>query len=261
MKTVSRYEDLAPLISAQFRRGVRTNAFFGREELEGLIGRGELSVQTVPGGLLLLVRRADFSRLHFYLNDLSVPLEAELSGPVVCEIPFRPRDAGLREAADWLCGQGFLPLLSRMRLSRPAGPAPEGERPPRAPEAGEWPRLLEFLQRMFDPLTGCIPTLEELRADRCLLLEGGEEPAGLIHFVQSRQGGEIRHLAVRPGLRGRGLSRCLIAGCLRALEGGTCTVWTGADNRAALGAYGGMGFQPDGWRSAVLGVIPKTETR
>ena len=44
----------------------------------------------------------------------------------------------------------------------------------------------------------------------------------------------------------------LIAGCLRALEGGACTVWTGADNRPALGAYQSMGFQADGWRSAVL---------
>ena len=76
--------------------------------------------------------------------------------------------------------------------------------------------------------------------------------SGLIHFTNTRRGGEIRHLALRPQDRGRGLSRALIAGCLRALEGGACTVWTGADNRPALGAYQSMGFQADGWRSAVL---------
>ena len=66
MKTVSQYEELAPLISAQFRRGVRTNAFFSRQELEGLIAREELSVQETGAGLLLLVERPWFDRLHFY---------------------------------------------------------------------------------------------------------------------------------------------------------------------------------------------------
>lgn len=253
MKTVSRYEELAPLISAQFRRGVRTNAFFDRGELERLIGRGELCAQSTPAGLLLLVRRPDFSRLHFYLNDLSAPLVAELPGAVVCEIAFRPRDTGLQEAADWLCAQGFSPLLSRVRLSRAPGAAPAPEFPLRTPEDGERGRLWSFLQEMFDPLTGCVPTLEEFESDRCLFLEGGAEPAGLIHFVRGRRGGEIRHLAVHPDRRGRGLSRQLIAGCLQALEGGPCTVWTGADNTAALRAYGAMGFQADDWRSAVLG--------
>ena len=102
MKTVSQYEELAPLISAQFRRGVRTNAFFSRQELEGLIAREELSVQETGAGLLLLVERPWFDRLHFYLNDLSAPLGATLPDPTVTEVAFRPQDTGLREAVDYL---------------------------------------------------------------------------------------------------------------------------------------------------------------
>ena len=96
MKTVSQYEELAPLISTQFRRGVRTNAFFSRQELEGLIAREELSVQETGAGLLLLVERPWFDRLHFYLNDLSAPLGAALPDPTVTEVAFRPQDGPAR---------------------------------------------------------------------------------------------------------------------------------------------------------------------
>lgn len=252
MTAVQSYETLAPLLSAQLRRGVLTNCFLGRERLEGLIRDGALLVQTLPQGLLLAVRRDGFFRLHFYLHALSAPLALELPGPVVCEVPFRPQDTGLREAVNYLEGQGFSPKLSRVRLSWPGGEVPEVDFPLDVPGEGERPELLAFLERQFDPLTGCLPTLKEFSSDSCLLLREGENVSGLIHFTRSRRGGEIRHLALHPSARGRGLSRVLIASCLRALEGGSCTVWTGADNRPALGAYRSMGFQADGWESAVL---------
>ena len=250
MTPVQRYEDLSPLLSAQLRRGVLTNCFLGREALEGLIQNGALLVQTLPRGLLLAVERPGFFRLHFYLTELSSPLALELPGPVVCEIPFRPRDTGLREAVHYLEGQGFFQKLSRVRLSRPGGEVPEVDFPLDVPQEGDRPELLAFLRAHFDPLTGCLPTQEEL--SKCLCRRADGALSGLIHFTNTRRGGEIRHLALRPQDRGRGLSRALIAGCLRALEGGACTVWTGADNRPALGAYQSMGFQADGWRSAVL---------
>lgn len=255
MTPVQRYEDLAPRLSAQLRRGVLTNCFLGRETLERLIQDGALRVQPLPSGLLLAVERPGFFRLHFYLTERSSPLALELPGPVVCEVPFRPRDTGLQEAADFLRGQGFSQVLERVRLSRPKGapPTPErrdGEAPLAAPQEGEGPELLAFLRTHFDPLTGCLPTREEL--SQCLCRREDGALSGLIHFTNTRRGGEIRHLALRPQDRGRGLSRVLIAGCLRTLEGGACTVWTGADNRPALGAYQSMGFQTDGWRSTVL---------
>ena len=133
MTPVQRYEDLSPLLSAQLRRGVLTNCFLGREALEGLIQNGALLVQTLPRGLLLAVERPGFFRLHFYLTELSSPLALELPGPVVCEIPFRPRDTGLREAVHYLEGQGFFQKLSRVRLSRPGGEVPEVDFPLDAP--------------------------------------------------------------------------------------------------------------------------------
>ena len=62
----------------------------------------------------------DHTRLTFYLGDLTVPLGAELPPPTVTEVAFRPRDTGLRETVSYLTAQGFVPVLERLRLSRPA---------------------------------------------------------------------------------------------------------------------------------------------
>lgn len=81
---------------------------------------GTLTAQETPAGLLLLRDRGDHTRLHFFLEDLSVPLGAALPDPTVTEVAYRPRDKGLREAVDYLIEQGFTPLFERLRLS-PSG--------------------------------------------------------------------------------------------------------------------------------------------
>ena len=156
MTPVQRYKDLSPLLSAQLRRGVLTNCFLGREALEGLIQNGALLVQTLPRGLLLAVERPGFFRLHFYLTELSSPLALELPGPVVCEIPFRPRDTGLREAVHYLEGQGFFQKLSRVRLSRPGGEVPEVDFPLDAPR-GSGPSCWPFCAPTSTPSPAVCP--------------------------------------------------------------------------------------------------------
>lgn len=259
MTKVVRYEDLSARISAHFRRGVRTNAFFTREEWEEMIRQGALSAAETDAGLLLLVERTGVSRLYFYLNDLAEPLGAELPVPTVTEVAFRPRDAGLQEAAAYLEGQGIRPVLRRLRMSRPAGEIEAGTSRPLPLDTGRTDEGLVFLETYFSRLTGCLPDRRELEADleagNCLALEDGRGIAGLIHFSRDRRGGTIRHLAVREDRRGEGLSAPLIAGFLQATQGAPATVWTGMDSLAAQRAYGRFGFRPDGWESAVLSNI------
>ena len=57
MQTIESYETLAPLLSRQLRKGVRTNAFSDPDEYRREIAARRLAVQEWDGGLLLLHRR------------------------------------------------------------------------------------------------------------------------------------------------------------------------------------------------------------
>lgn len=236
-----------------FHRGVRTNTMVSPENMDRPLPPGTLRAQATPAGLLLLRDRGDHTRLTFYLGDLTVPLGAELPPPTVTEVAFRPRDTGLRETVSYLTAQGFVPVLERLRLSRPAGePALPLSTP--APEALS--SVQAFLQSNFSPLTGCLPNREELDRDlrqgRVLTLEEGGAITGLLHFSLVGNTGEIRHLAVRSDLRGTGRTRPLLDGYLRAIGGVKSVVWTRSDDLAAQTAYQRRGFVPDGRRSVVL---------
>ena len=205
------YAALAQLASAHLRPGVRANTMVSQTEYGASLAGGTLTAQETPAGLLLLRDRGDHTRLHFFLEDLSVPLGAALPDPTVTEVAYRPRDKGLREAVDYLIEQGFTPLFERLRLSRPAGetgaPALPVSRP--GPERGR--DVLAFLQANFSPLTGCLPNEAELKADlahrQVLLLEEQGAITGLLHFTLEGTTGEIRHLAIQASRRGTGRTR------------------------------------------------------
>ena len=254
MERIDCYDDLADLVSDHLHRGVRTNTVVTEADYGPAVQAGALWVHIGPAGLLLLRDRGDHTRLNFYLNDLCAPLDLPLATPVVTEVAFRPRDTGLQETVPYLQTQGFSPVLERVRLTRLAA---ETE-PPLFPLYTAVPedasQVLAFLQENFSPLTGCLPTQEELTADlaqgQVLVLTDCGCIGGLLHFSSERR--EIRHLAIREDLRGRGFTRFLLQGFLHTVRGAKSVVWVRRDDPAAQGAYHAMGFAPDGWRSTVL---------
>ena len=151
METITAYEDLARLVTGHFHRGVRTNTMVSPEEYGPAIAAGTLRAQATPAGLLLLRDRGDHTRLTFYLGDLTVPLGAELPRPTVTEVAFRPRDTGLRETVSYLTAQGFVPVLERLRLSRPAGETGEPALPLSTPAPEALSSVQAFLQSNFLP--------------------------------------------------------------------------------------------------------------
>ena len=256
MVPLTDYEDLSRLVTPHMRSGVMANTMASQAEYAPSIAAGTLDLRDTPAGLLLLRDRGDHTRLNFFLNDLSCPLDTALPTPTVTEVAFRPRDTGLQEAVSYLQRQGFTPVFERIRLSRPAGQAGEPALPllTPGPEAAPW--VLTFLRENFSPLTGCLPTEEELAQDlaqgHVLVLEEKGLITGLLHFSLEGKTGEIRHLAVRADRRGTGRTRPLLAGYLQAIVGAKSIVWTRRDDLAAQTAYGRFGFTPDGRRSAVL---------
>jgi len=186
--------------------------------------------------------------LNYYRTDPSAPLDAALPANTVVELPLRPgREANL---SLWEAN-GFSLLERRVRLARPAITPGQA-----APMTLEIPPITAaeahaLLVKCFSPLTGCLPTVEELEEDLChgrLLAAGGD---GLLRFGDG-PAAEIRHLAVAEHARGKGAAKGLLARFNTRTADRRALVWTAESNAAALSAYQGAGFAPDGWRSVVL---------
>jgi GNAT superfamily N-acetyltransferase len=253
MRRVESYAALAPLLSAQLRRGVVTNCFLSPADYQREIDAG-LFYEEGDGFLLLLRQRAGYRLLNFYLHPGARLFLPETAVPLVTELACREKDqAAMRRAQDALCALGFAECFRRLRRTRAAVPAPNNAE---APTEASFEAVRAFLLEQFDPLTGCIPPDEELRqaigAGQVLCLSDADGISGLLHYAPGRAQCEIRHLAVRADCRGHGYAGRLLR-LLEAKTGGQkCAVWARVGNAPAEHFYEKNQFQPDGWQSVVL---------
>lgn len=106
MRNITDYNELSPLLSAQLRPGVVTNAVQKKEEYLFAIAHGALYVQEFPGGLYLLWRRESHWQLYFYRQrDAVLPLLEPMDMPVVLEVASVP---GMQPSGPWsLCGRNW----------------------------------------------------------------------------------------------------------------------------------------------------------
>lgn len=312
-KLIEKYEQISELITANLKKGVRTNTAMSREEYEREISHGSLMAGETPQGLIILRNRPSHIKLNYYINDIGSPIdlvelekairaegwnrsdeccnnknEQERPSPdklIVTETAFRERDTALKETVGYLAGCGFEEVLSRVRLSRPAGAPDENaenavEISPEKVESREEENskftfyvkkstaedaaaIRPLLHSSFSPITGCLPEDDELRLDAAagniLMLFADNDsrhpaarPCGLLHYAAAKKSAEIKHLAIAPQMRGKGLSAVLINAFLKECSGMKTTVWTGSGNAPALNAYKDCGFTEDGRRSSVM---------
>lgn len=253
MRRAERYAALAPLLSAQLRRGVVTNCFLSPADCQREIEAG-LFYEEGDGYLLLLRQRAGYRLLNFYLHPGAKLRLPEQTLPLVTELACREKDRdAMRRAQDALCALGFTACFCRLRRTRAAVPAPNTAE---IQAEASFEAVRTFLLEQFDPLTGCIPPDEELRqavsAGQILCLTDTDGISGLLHYAPGRAQCEIRHLAVRADCRGRGYAGRLLAMLESKTDGQKCAVWARVGNVPAEHVYEKNRFQPDGWSSVVL---------
>ena len=129
MRRVESCAALAPLLSAQLRRGVVTNCFLSAADYQREIDAGLFYEE--GNGFLLLLRRA--GRIpapellpaprarSFFLPGQTLPL--------ITELACREKDqAAMRRAQDALCALGFAECFHRLRRTRAAIPVPDNAR-------------------------------------------------------------------------------------------------------------------------------------
>ena len=153
MQRAESYAALAPLLSAQLRRGVVTNCFLSTEDYQRELPRG-LYYEEREGCLLLLRQRPGHLILNFYLQPGGTFFLPDVKRPVVTELSCRAKDAdAMSAAAEQLRGLGFAECFRRLRRTRPAAEAAEAE----AAADASFDAVRAFLLAQFDPLTACIP--------------------------------------------------------------------------------------------------------
>jgi ribosomal protein S18 acetylase RimI-like enzyme len=81
--------------------------------------------------------------------------------------------------------------------------------------------------------------------------ETGVLPVGLLHYTRTKNGTELRHLAVEKDHQGRGIAAELVRHYL-SITNGSSTVWVRVDNAPAVSVYKKFGYTEDGMMSDVL---------
>jgi GNAT superfamily N-acetyltransferase len=251
MQKIETYDQLAPLLRQQLRPGLVTNVVLSQEEFCGEIAAGSLYVWEFPGGLLLLRQRRTHQCLSFYLQKGAELPNLTFQRPTVLEIAFRDRDKALQEVGKRWEAQGFTLEFSRQRMTRKAGlellPGPLSAH---LATLEELPELQTLLETCFDPMTGCIPTRDQLKeaiqAGECFYFAGG-----LLHMTRRPYGTELRHLAVAASRRRQGAAQSLFYAYQSGTGNGTSRVWVRKDNSPALKFYSKNGYEADGWTSRV----------
>lgn len=239
MDKITDFAALRAAQSACLRPGLITNCVLNAPALRELCESGRLFAERADGGLLLLAR-GDIDRFYFFVTDPKATPRAALPEGTVCEYPY----ANVPALPDsWFAALGFCRVLTRERRTRPAGDAP-AECSPREPISAQ--AALDILNACFPRDTGCIPMLAELEqaaAEGRLL---GAAQSAVLHANAERGAMELRHLAVLPDARGRGLAGQLVRAFCARFGAQTCRVWVAQDNAAARHLYEQNGFLPDG---------------
>lgn len=274
MKKARDYEVLAPLLSAQLRRGVQTNCFLSAEEYRCEIATGALSYEAWAGGLLLLLQRGGYTKALWFLTDTSQKLPCALPEPVVMELASKPNVEGL-DALDFWVREGFAPRFKRLRMCKPAG-----ELPPavgtvlagvtlnthtscadsfavRTCGGADFDAISALLAAHYHPYYGCLPQEKELADLLCageISCAVGQDGAllAMLHIASGKHYFELRHLATAPQQRGRGAASALLGARIAGKGGQKSLVWTGETNCAAQRLFTQFGYVADGWTSTVL---------
>lgn len=256
MRKIESYDEINRLITSKMMRGVITNAFFSKEDYERAILRGELFATECDGGLFIFFERGCYYSVYYYVQP---DCAFDVMFPATSVVETARRGENPSPAVQLFINAGYRQRHSRRRYTRDAGDAElSGDThvdvTPALPCDAE--DIADIFHYSFSPITGCIPTDDELRclidSGMLLTVKKHGKPVALLHCLHSRNKAEIRHLATLPEYRGRGYASALIGEFLKINSNVKCRVWCAAGNTTAERLYEKFGFAPDGYVSDVL---------
>lgn len=259
MKKIEQLEELSPMLTAQWKRGVIANASLSAQTFRKEILAGTLYVQELPEGLLLFRRRGEFDRMSFFLQPQADFADWKPERTTVLEIAVREKDTALKQSEDLWQAMGFSCVLRRVRMSVQFDQEPlPADETYLIREAAQQDReqIQELLQANYNPMTACLPTdaeMDEAIAASDVLVAKTPEGKllGVHHTRCSGNMTECRHIAVTPEMRRRGIGESLLFADYRRKRTRRYMLWVAEDNIPARKLYEKIGYKPDGWKSSV----------
>lgn len=259
---VHRLADVMASVDAVRARagGYVTNLFADPAKVEGWLARGDLAGLEVAGCVLFLRRDRWFHHLHFCAagpGALGAALE-RLPGDAVLSLDLLGSPAQVEALRAVFAPSGFKDYARLTRLALIGGqPGPPPREAVERAAASDVDAILGLLEASFDPLKEQLPSREELEgavaARRILLVRGGGDLAGLLHFSAQGATATLRYWLVAPGHRDRGIGATLIRAYFHedpAVR--RHLLWVLEDNADALSKYGHYGYAPDGLVDQVM---------
>lgn len=254
MITISKISDKqkwAEAVTAYRLRGLRTNFYAKAEDFFG----EQLSEMHFDGGCYLFQEKEKQINLYFFLEKDAKPVPLPNFGkPLVLEQVAAAKNPP--NPTEWK-EIGFADYLQRKRLFLSAKKTVIEERAVSLAKEEEAEQILALMQRVFDPYTSALPTLEILRQDlregRILAAREGERLLGFLRFERIKGSSFLWQIAVTEEGQGRGIGRGLVRDWLfQEKDAAKFQLWVREDNPPALKMYAALGFLPDGRIAPVM---------
>lgn len=256
MKRINNYDELNQLITSNFKKGVFTNCFIGKEEFEKYIQQNRLFYSLYDGGLLIFIKNQGFFNMKFYIHNLNVKLQLPVFKKVVVEVAGKAeKDLGMIEKH--LENVGLRCILKRLRFSCGDAVINNNLSCDKLTKVNlkDSQKIIKILRKNYDKYTGCIPSKEDIKMDIengnfCCYKEG-KKILGILHIRNNGSKTEMRHLAVLKKNRGKNIAKCLITRYLMDVKEKQKQVWTSTENEIAKKLFEGFGYKADGYVSKV----------
>ena len=267
MIKINSYEELSKLIFSFLKRGVQTNFFLPKKDVQREIECSSLHYFDTSTSLWIVREREEYYILNYYLNDFDESIKEvfcrEFDKPIVVEIVAKDcGDDKFISVCDFFNKLGFNELVARERFTKSVINSENVNNVENELikitncEKEDFEDISRILNENFDKLYGCIPSKETLIG----YIENNDiykatydgKLVGVLHLSNDGKNSEIRHLAVVKEARNKGVASLLLEFYDNNITSINKTVWTGKVNLAAQRVYEKNGYKKDGYVSNVL---------
>ena len=258
MKKVGIFIQYKDIVDKYCRKGVFSNNYIQNEAAD-LIIHDALFVDRYTDNVFFYVKRDAGKRLYYYINDLKEDADFNAYDDLVIEILFR-NNALPSEEIDYFLKKGFRKNVIRdqysgvyKNLERAACPVPE-IKIEAAQSVSDVEKACLLFNSSFDTLSGdYVPEnkkmYEYLGENQRVLIAYNDESKqflGALHQDRDRGVNILRHIAVDPSARGKGVGSALLDAFIERNHQSEDTrymLWVQQQNEAAVRMYRNKGFQ------------------